>query len=86
MDERQFYTEKQETKNLNLTCPACRKEDSYPVRWVDAHEEKRVAPRRRRRKTRSTSPRLVPIWSAWMSLSPAGNAGSALNLQVKAWC
>ena len=34
MDERQFYNEKPETKSLVLTCPACRKEDSYPIRWI----------------------------------------------------
>ncbi len=34
MDERNFYTEKPETKNLTLTCPSCRKEDTYPIRWV----------------------------------------------------
>ncbi len=34
MDERNFYTEKQETKNLTLTCPSCRREDTYPIRWV----------------------------------------------------
>lgn len=34
MDERQFYVEKPETKNITLTCPACRKEDTYPVRWI----------------------------------------------------
>lgn len=34
MDERQFYDEKQETKTLTLMCPACHKEDNYPIRWV----------------------------------------------------
>ena len=34
MDERQFYIEKPETKNIALTCPACRKEDNYPIRWI----------------------------------------------------
>ncbi len=34
MDERNFYTEKQETKNLTLVCPSCRKEDTYPIRWM----------------------------------------------------
>src|SRR5580692_2920100 len=34
MDERQFYSERQETKTLKLTCPACRKEDDYPIRWM----------------------------------------------------
>jgi hypothetical protein len=34
MDERNFYTERQETKNLTLVCPHCRKEESYPIRWM----------------------------------------------------
>ena len=34
MDERNFYIEKQETKNLTLVCPSCRKEDTYPIRWM----------------------------------------------------
>ena len=34
MDERNFYVEKQETKNLTLVCPSCRREDSYPIRWL----------------------------------------------------
>jgi hypothetical protein len=34
MDERNFYTEKQETKNLTLVCPHCRQENTYPIRWM----------------------------------------------------
>jgi hypothetical protein len=34
MDEREFYSEKQETKNLTLVCPHCRQEGAYPVRWM----------------------------------------------------
>lgn len=34
MDERNFYIERQETKQLQLTCPHCRQENSYPIRWV----------------------------------------------------
>ncbi|NDQ58880.1 MAG: hypothetical protein GZ088_17605 [Acidipila sp.] len=34
MDEKQFYTEQQETKQLTLVCPTCREENSYPVRWM----------------------------------------------------
>jgi len=34
MDERNFYTENQETKELALICPHCRQENSYPIRWV----------------------------------------------------
>jgi hypothetical protein len=34
MDERQFYVEKAETKQMQLNCPHCRSENSYPVRWM----------------------------------------------------
>jgi len=34
MDERQFYVEKEETKQMPLVCPHCRTENSYPVRWM----------------------------------------------------
>jgi hypothetical protein len=34
MDERRFYDEKQETKQLPLTCPHCRQENTYPIRWM----------------------------------------------------
>ena len=33
MNERDFYIEKEETKQLTLVCPHCRKEGSFPVRW-----------------------------------------------------
>jgi hypothetical protein len=33
MDERNFYDEKEEVKQLPLTCPHCRQENSYPIRW-----------------------------------------------------
>ena len=33
MDERDFYTEKEETKQLTLVCPHCRQENNYPIRW-----------------------------------------------------
>ena len=34
MQDANFYTEKQETKQLALVCPHCRQENSYPVRWM----------------------------------------------------
>ena len=34
MDERQFYDEKEETKQIPLVCPHCRQENSFPVRWM----------------------------------------------------
>ncbi len=34
MDERSFYVEKQETKDLTLVCPHCRQESVCAVRWM----------------------------------------------------
>jgi len=33
MDERAFYTEKDEIKQQTLVCPHCRQEGTYPIRW-----------------------------------------------------
>lgn len=33
MDERAFYTEREETKKLKLRCPHCRNDFEFPVRW-----------------------------------------------------
>jgi hypothetical protein len=42
MDERNFYTEKPETKSLMLVCPSCRKEDAYPIRWIVRTKKKQL--------------------------------------------
>jgi hypothetical protein len=42
MDERQFYIEKPETKNLTLVCPHCKQEGSYPVRWMVRTKKKEL--------------------------------------------
>jgi hypothetical protein len=34
MDERKFYDEKEETKQMPVVCPFCREENTYPVRWM----------------------------------------------------
>jgi hypothetical protein len=34
MDDRRFYTEKEETKQQPLVCPHCRQEGTFPVRWM----------------------------------------------------
>jgi len=44
MDERQFYSEKPETKNLPLVCPHCHQENPYPIRWM-VRTKKRELPR-----------------------------------------
>ena len=44
MDERQFYNERPETKNLTLVCPHCHQEGSFPIRWM-VRTKKRELPR-----------------------------------------
>ena len=34
MDEKRYYDEKEETKQIPLNCPHCRQENTYPVRWI----------------------------------------------------
>ena len=34
MDEKRFYDEKSEMKNMTLVCPHCRQEGQFPVRWM----------------------------------------------------
>jgi hypothetical protein len=33
MDERNFYDEREVTKNITLMCPSCKRESEYPIRW-----------------------------------------------------
>ncbi|HVC00282.1 MAG TPA: hypothetical protein VNJ12_13265 [Candidatus Dormibacteraeota bacterium] len=33
MEDRFFYDEREETKQIPLKCPFCREENSYPIRW-----------------------------------------------------
>lgn len=33
MEERDFFIEKDETKEARLNCPSCRTMETYPVRW-----------------------------------------------------
>ena len=44
MDERAFYTEKEETRKIKLVCPSCRGEFEFPVRWK-VSRKKRELPR-----------------------------------------
>ena len=34
IDERAFFTEKQETRQGNFQCPKCRRSGDYSIRWV----------------------------------------------------
>jgi len=42
MDEKQFYVERQETKNLPLVCPHCRQENTYAIRWIVRNKKKEL--------------------------------------------
>jgi hypothetical protein len=42
MDEKQFYNEKQETKNLPMVCPHCHEENSFPIRWIVRTKKKEL--------------------------------------------
>jgi hypothetical protein len=44
MDERRFYDEKEETKQIPLTCPHCRQENTYPVRWMVRTKKTQLPP------------------------------------------
>jgi hypothetical protein len=42
MDERAFYTEKEETRKVKLVCPSCRGEFEAPVRWKVSRKKKEL--------------------------------------------
>lgn len=44
MNEKLFYDERTETKSQKLICPACRRDDTYPIRWV-VRTKKKQPPR-----------------------------------------
>jgi uncharacterized protein YbaR (Trm112 family) len=37
-----FYDERSETKPQKLICPACRREDTYPIRWMVRTKKKQL--------------------------------------------
>ena len=44
MDERDFYTEKQEIKTATYVCPKCRQRQEFQIRWL-RRSKKRELPR-----------------------------------------
>ena len=76
MDERQFYIERQDTKNLTLVCPHCQQEGSYPIRWM-VRSKKKELPRGAGEEDRKRFAKRVPTWSASMSWWPAGICAAA---------
>jgi len=42
MTDRLFYDERPETKPQKLMCPSCRREDTYPIRWMVRTKKKQL--------------------------------------------
>ena len=42
LDERAFFTEKPETRQMRLTCSKCRRANDYPVRWMRRSKKDRL--------------------------------------------
>ena len=44
MNEREFFTEKPETKPMSLACPQCRHRADYQIKWVRRVKKERLPP------------------------------------------
>jgi len=59
MDERAFYTEKEEVRKSKLVCPSCHKDFEFPVRWKVCRKKKEaprgMGPEDRKKFDRATS-------------------------------
>ena len=42
LNERDFFTEKQETRPTPLTCPRCKRRNDYQLRWVRRIKKDRI--------------------------------------------
>jgi len=45
MDERDFYTERPESKSVEYKCPRCKRSNQYQVRWMRRTKKDRLPPR-----------------------------------------
>ena len=44
LDERDFFASRNETRNDMLTCPRCRRQNEYQMRWVVRTKKDRLPP------------------------------------------
>ena len=44
LDERDFFTSKNETRNDSMTCPRCKRDNPYQMRWVVRTKKDRLPP------------------------------------------
>jgi len=45
MDERDFFTEKSETRSQTLQCSSCRQSGEYQIRWIRRTKKQGLPPR-----------------------------------------
>jgi hypothetical protein len=45
MEERDFFTERPETRPVEYTCPRCKRSNQYQVRWLRRTKKDRLPPR-----------------------------------------
>ena len=45
MEERDFFTEKNETRTHNINCPTCKQAADYPIRWIRRLKKQSLPPR-----------------------------------------
>jgi len=45
MEERDFYTERPETRSAEYSCPRCKRSNSYQVRWLRRSKRNQLPPR-----------------------------------------
>ena len=45
MDERDFYTERPETKTVEYSCSRCKRSNPYQIRWIRRTKKDRLPPR-----------------------------------------
>lgn len=45
MDEREFFTEKEQAFPATLSCPNCRQSDTYELKWIVRQKKASLPPR-----------------------------------------
>jgi hypothetical protein len=45
VQEKDFFTEKTETKAMSLRCPSCRQDADYQIRWIRRTKKASLPPR-----------------------------------------
>ena len=79
MDEKIYYDEKPETKQMTLVCPHCREEGTFPVRWM-MRSKKNAMPPGGDADDRAKFAKARRTWCAWTTWWLAGTCAAASDL------